>query len=242
MRILLIDDEPATARGIKLALGPEDFDVHTAELGEQGIDLGKRNDYDAIILDLQLPDMNGLDVLRTLRAAKVNTPVLMLSGDATVEARVKSLDIGADDYVTKPYHKDELAARVCAIVRRSRVHEQSFITVGRVVVNLDMKTVEAAGAKVPLTIKEYQLLECLLLKKGTTLTKFALLTYLYSGMDEPPEKIIDVFVCKLRKKLTQSAGGENYIETVWGRGYVLRDPPSAEGAKAPQAAAAAKTA
>jgi len=232
MRILLIDDEPATARGIKLALGPEGFDVHTAELGEQGIDLGKRNEYDAIILDLQLPDMNGLEVLKTLRTSKVNTPVLMLSGDATVEARIKSLDIGADDYVTKPFHKDELAARICAIVRRSRVHEQSFITVGKVVVNLDMKTVEAAGAKVPLTIKEYQLLECLLLKKGTTLTKFALLTYLYSGMDEPPEKIIDVFVCKLRKKLAAALNGDNYIRTVWGHGYELCEPSGAAAAAA----------
>ena len=232
MRILLIDDDNATARGVTLALGPEGFDVQTADLGEQGIDLSKRNDYDAIILDLQLPDINGLEVLKTLRMSKINTPVLMLSGDATVEARIKSLDIGADDYVTKPFHKDELAARICAIVRRSRVHEQSLITVGKVVVNLDMKTVEAAGSKVPLTIKEYQLLECLLLKKGTTLTKFALLTYLYSGMDEPPEKIIDVFVCKLRKKLAAALNGDNYIRTVWGHGYELCEPTGIEAAAA----------
>jgi len=232
MRILLIDDDNATARGVTLALGPEGFDVQTADLGEQGIDLSKRNDYDAIILDLQLPDINGLEVLKTLRMSKINTPVLMLSGDATVEARIKSLDIGADDYVTKPFHKDELAARIYAIVRRSRVHEQSLITVGKVVVNLDMKTVEAAGSKVPLTIKEYQLLECLLLKKGTTLTKFALLTYLYSGMDEPPEKIIDVFVCKLRKKLAAALNGDNYIRTVWGHGYELCEPTGIEAAAA----------
>ena len=232
MRILLIDDDSALASGIKLALGPEGFDVHAADLGELGIDLCKRNDYDAIILDLQLPDMNGLDVLKILRADKVNTPVLMLSGDATVEARVRSLDVGADDYMTKPFNKDELAARMCAIVRRSRVHSQSLITVGKVVVNLDMKTVEAAGSKVPLTIKEYQLLECLLLKKGTTLTKFALLTYLYSGMDEPPEKIIDVFICKLRKKLAAALNGDNYIRTVWGHGYELCEPSPVEAAAA----------
>ena len=232
MNILLIDDDNATARGLTVALAPEGFDIQSAELGGEGIGLGTHNDYDAIIIDLQLPDMSGFDVLKTLRTSKVNTPVLMLSGDASVEARVKSLDSGADDYVTKPFHKDELAARIFAIVRRSRVHSQSFVTVGKVVVNLDMKTVEAAGTKVPLTIKEYQLLECLLLKKGTTLTKYALLTYLYSGLDQPPEKIIDVFVCKLRKKLAAALNGDSYIRTVWGHGYELCEPLGVEAAAA----------
>jgi len=226
MRILLIEDDDAAARGMTLALSCDNFTVQTCELGADGIAAARRSEYDAIILDLQLPDMNGLEVLKVLRAGKIHTPVLVLSGDATLEARIKSLTGGADDYMTKPFNKDELAARLRAIMRRARTHDPSLITTGKVVVNLDAKTVEAAGSRVDLTIKEYQLLECLSLRKGITLTKEVLLNYLYDGMDEPPQKIIDVFVCKVRKKLAAAMGGGNYIKTVWGRGYELCDPPA----------------
>ena len=123
---------------------------------------------------------------------------------------------------------DELVARIHAIVRRSKGHAQSVITTGELTVNLDTKTVEVHGQRVHLTGKEYQMLELLSLRKGTTLTKEMFLNHLYGGMDEPELKIIDVFICKLRKKLSEATGGENYIETVWGRGYVLRDPASSE--------------
>ena len=223
MRVLLIEDDSAMARSIELMLRSEGFNVYTTDLGEEGIDLGKLYDYDIIVLDLQLPDMSGFEVLKSLRLAKVQTPVLILSGNAIVEAKVKALGFGADDYMTKPFHKDELVARIQAVVRRSKGHSQSVITTGKLTVNLDAKTVEVDGARVHLTGKEYQMLELLSLRKGTTLTKEMFLNHLYGGMDEPELKIIDVFICKLRKKLAVAAGGKNYIETVWGRGYVLRE-------------------
>jgi two-component system cell cycle response regulator CtrA len=230
MRVLLIEDDSATAQSIELMLKSENFNVYVTDLGEEGIDLGKLYDYDIIVLDLQLPDMSGFEVLKTLRVAKVQTPVLILSGNAIVEAKVKALGFGADDYMTKPFHKDELVARIQAVVRRSKGHSQSVITTGKLTVNLDAKTVEVDGSRVHLTGKEYQMLELLSLRKGTTLTKEMFLNHLYGGMDEPELKIIDVFICKLRKKLAAATHGDNYIETVWGRGYVLRDPVAEQAA------------
>ncbi|MAW82700.1 MAG: DNA-binding response regulator [Parvularcula sp.] len=224
MRVLLIEDDGATAQSIELMLKSDGFNVYTTDLGEEGVDLGKVYDYDIILLDLNLPDMTGFDVLKSLRVAKVNTPILILTGQGDIETKVRGLGFGADDYMTKPFHKDELVARIHAIVRRSKGHSQSVITTGRLVVNLDAKTVEVAGQRVHLTGKEYQMLELLSLRKGTTLTKEMFLNHLYGGMDEPELKIIDVFICKLRKKLAAATQGEHYIETVWGRGYVLRDP------------------
>ena len=227
MRVLLIEDDSAMAQSIDLMLKSEGFNVYSTDLGEEGVDLGKLYDYDIILLDLNLPDMSGFEVLKHLRVAKVQTPILILSGTSTIENKVKGLDLGADDYLTKPFHKDELVARIHAIVRRSKGHSQSVINTGKLTVNLDTKTVEVQGSRVHLTGKEYQMLELLSLRKGTTLTKEMFLNHLYGGMDEPELKIIDVFICKLRKKLAMATEGDNYIETVWGRGYVLRDPPSA---------------
>ena len=224
MRVLLIEDDSATAQSIELMLKSESFNVYTTDLGEEGIDLGKIYDYDIILLDLNLPDMSGFEVLRSLRVTKVKTPILILSGLAGIEDKVRGLGFGADDYMTKPFHKDELVARIHAIVRRSRGHAQSMIQTGDLVVNLDTKMVEVNGARVHLTNKEYQMLELLSLRKGAPLTKEMFLNHLYGGMDEPEIKIIDVFMCKLRKKLVNASNGKNYIETVWGHGYLLREP------------------
>jgi two-component system cell cycle response regulator CtrA len=224
MRVLLIEDDGATAQSIELMLKSESLNVYTTDLGEEGVDLGKLYDYDIILLDLNLPDMSGYEVLRSLRVAKITTPVLILSGLAGIENKVKGLGFGADDYITKPFHKDELVARIQAIVRRSLGHAQSVIATGDLVVNLDEKSVTIGGERVHLTGKEYQILQLLALRKGTALTKETFLNQLYGGMDEPELKIIDVFICKLRKKLANASGGKNYIETVWGRGYQLREP------------------
>ncbi|MBI1265735.1 MAG: response regulator [Alphaproteobacteria bacterium] len=224
MRVLLIEDDRATAQGIELMLKSEGFNIYVTDLGEEGVDLGKLYDYDIILLDLNLPDMPGFDVLKTLRVAKVDTPILILSGNADIDNKVRGLGSGADDYMTKPFHKEEMIARIHAVVRRSKGHSQSIIRTGDIAVNLDAKTVEVANQRVHLTGKEYQMLELLSLRKGTTLTKEMFLNHLYGGMDEPELKIIDVFICKLRKKLSAATGGESHIETVWGRGYVLRDP------------------
>ncbi len=224
MRVLLVEDDPTTSKSIELMLTHANLNVYATDLGEEGIDLAKLYDYDLILLDLNLPDMNGHDVLRKLRLAKVETPILILSGEDDTENKIKGFGFGADDYLTKPFHREELVARIHAIIRRSKGHSQSIITTGDIDVNLDAKTVSSGGKPVHLTGKEYQMLELLSLRKGTTLTKEMFLNHLYGGMDEPELKIIDVFICKLRKKLSQATAGQNYIETVWGRGYVLRDP------------------
>jgi two-component system, cell cycle response regulator CtrA len=232
MRVLLVEDDSNTAKSIELILKSEGFIVDTTDLGEDGLEIGKLYDYDIILLDLMLPDIDGYEVLRRLRAARVTTPILILSGLSELDNKLKGLGFGADDYLTKPFDKRELVARIHAIVRRSKGHSDSIIRTGKLSVNLDARTVEVEGQPLHLTGKEYGILELLSLRKGTTLTKEMFLNHLYGGMDEPELKIIDVFVCKLRKKLATATGGENYIETVWGRGYVLRDPGEARQAKA----------
>jgi len=224
MRVLLVEDDPVTQKSIQMMLESEGMVVDTADLGEDGLEIGKLYDYDIIVLDIMLPDIDGFEVLRRLRDGRVDTPVLILSGLTDSENKVKGLGIGADDYLIKPFDKKELLARIQAVVRRSAGHSQSIITTGLLTVNLDSHTVEVEGQPVHLTGKEFGILELLSLRKGTTLTKEMFLNHLYGGMDEPELKIIDVFICKLRKKLNAATGGENYIETVWGRGYVLRNP------------------
>jgi two-component system cell cycle response regulator CtrA len=224
VRVLLVEDDPSTAKSIELMLSHANLNVYSTDLGEEGIDLAKLYDYDLILLDINLPDMNGHEVLRQLRLSRIETTILILSGEDGTESKLKGFGFGADDYMTKPFHREELVARIHAIIRRSKGHAQFIIKTGVIAVNLDAKTVEVDSSPVHLTGKEYQMLELLSLRKGTTLTKEMFLNHLYGGMDEPELKIIDVFICKLRKKLTEATGGDNHIETVWGRGYVLRDP------------------
>jgi two-component system cell cycle response regulator CtrA len=239
MRVLLVEDDTSLAKSIEMMLKSEGFICDTTDLGEDGLEIGKLYDYDIIVLDLMLPDIDGYEVLRRLRSARVKTPILILSGLAEPDNKVKGLGFGADDYLTKPFNKEELIARIQAVVRRARGHSESVIRTGKLVVNLNARTVEVGGKPLHLTGKEYGILELLSLRKGTTLTKEMFLNHLYGGMDEPELKIIDVFVCKLRKKLATATGGENYIETVWGRGYVLRDPSATEGKEGSRKAAAA---
>jgi two-component system cell cycle response regulator CtrA len=228
MRVLLVEDDAATSQSIELMLKRESFICDTTDLGEDGLEIGKLYDYDIIILDLMLPDIDGYEVLRRLRAARVMTPILILSGLAELDHKLKGLGFGADDFLTKPFDRRELIARMQAIVRRSKGHAESTICTGKLVVNIDSRLVTVDDHPLHLTAKEYGILELLSLRKGTTLTKEMFLNHLYGGMDEPELKIIDVFVCKLRKKLATATGGAHYIETVWGRGYVLRDPVDAE--------------
>ncbi len=231
MRVLLIEDDPNTAKSIEMMSTDANLNVYSTDIGEEGIDLAKLYDYDLILLDLNLPDINGYAVLRHLRLARITTPILILSGSDDTESKIRGFGFGADDFLTKPFHREELIARIHAIIRRSKGHSQSIIQTGRIAVNLDAKTVDVDGMPVHLTGKEYQMLELLSLRKGTTLTKEMFLNHLYGGMDEPELKIIDVFICKLRKKLATATGDDSYIQTVWGRGYVLKDPgPLAQGA------------
>ena len=228
MRVFLVEDDPTTSKSIEMMLSSAGMVLDITDLGEDGLEIGKLYDYDIIVLDLMLPDIDGYEVLRRLRSAKVETPVLILSGLTESEQKVKGLGTGADDYLTKPFNKNELVARIHAIVRRSKGHSESIIRTGKLSVNLDGRTVEVDDKPVHLTGKEYGIMELLSLRKGTTLTKEMFLNHLYNGMDEPELKIIDVFVCKLRKKLAAVSDEEVYIHTVWGRGYVLRDPDGDE--------------
>ncbi len=241
MRVLLVEDDTATAQSIEIMLRSESYVCDSTDMGEDGLEIGKLYDYDIIVLDLMLPDMDGYEVLRRLRAARVKTPILILSGLNGLDDKIKGLGVGADDYLTKPFDKRELIARIQAIVRRSKGHSDSVIQTGKLTVNLDTRTVEVNKQPLHLTGKEYGILELLSLRKGTTLTKEMFLNHLYGGMDEPELKIIDVFVCKLRKKLSAATTGENYIETVWGRGYVLRDPVVQQDSGKPVASQVAET-
>jgi two-component system, cell cycle response regulator CtrA len=226
MHILLVEDNPVTARSIELKLVAEGHNAFTTDLGEDAIELAGVYDYDVVLLDLELADMSGLEVLKALRSKKVRTPVIILTASVDVETKVKALTAGADDFISKPFHKAELAARINAVVRRSRGHSESIIRTGDIALNLDTRTTEVAGVRVHLTPSEYKVLELLSLRKNSVLTKEMCLNHLYNGLREPEVKIIDVFICKLRKKLAQASDGDNPIETVWGGGYMLRDTPA----------------
>ena len=223
MRVLLVEDDLTASRGIVAMLKASAMVVDAVDSGEEALELARLYDYDIVILDLMLPDMEGYEVVRRLRAARVETPVLILSGLTRPQAKVKGFGMGADDFITKPFDSQELLARIQAVVRRAKGFSQPTLSVGPLLLNLGSREVTVEGRPVHLTGKEYAILELLTLRKGVVLTKEAFLNHLYGGMDEPEVKIIDVFICKLRKKLAQ-AGADNLIGTVWGRGYVMRDP------------------
>ena len=224
MRVLIIEDDPSMAKSIELMLRSNGLAVDAADLGEDGLEMAKVYDYDIILLDIMLPDIDGYEVLRRWRAARIETPVLILSGLGGLDDKLKGLGLGADDYLSKPFDKRELVARIQAIVRRSKGHFDSVIRTGKLAVNLDARSAEVAGLPLHLTVKEYGIIELLSLRKGNVISKDMFFNHLYGGVDEPELKIIDVFVCKLRKKLVGATGGDSYIETIWGRGYMLRDP------------------
>ncbi len=221
MRVLLVEDDLTAARGIMLMLKGAGAVVDHAATGEESVELTRHYEYDIILLDLMLPDIEGFEVVRRLRVARNDTPILILSGLIRSPAKVKALGLGADDFITKPFDNAELLARMQAVVRRCKGFSQPTLRVGTVELNLDSREVCVAGREVHLTGKEYSILELLVLRKGMVLTKEAFLNHLYGGLDEPEMKIIDVFICKLRKKLA-AAGADNMIGTIWGRGYMIR--------------------
>jgi two-component system, cell cycle response regulator CtrA len=231
MRALIVAADVITAASIKMALAEENLICDTTDLGEHGLEIGTLHDYDIILLDLTRRGLQGLEVLRWLRAAGLQTPILMVSDLADLHHKIKGLGFSADDFLTTPLDRRELVARVRAIARRSKARSESTIQAGKLLVNLDTRVVTIDDQPVRLTGKEYAILELLCLHKDTTLTKEMLLEHLYGGIDEPGLKIIDIFVCHLRKKLAQATAGNHYIETVWGRGYRLRDPASMSAAK-----------
>ena len=227
MRVLLVEDDVIAARGTTAILRSAGLVVETTDTGEEAIELVKHNGYDIVVLDLMLPDMEGFEVVKQMRSAQIDTPVLILSGLSRPGAKVKGFSLGADDFITKPFDKAELVARMQAVIRRNKGYNQPTLRVGLLQLTLTSREVLVDGAPVHVTSKEFSILELLVLRKGCVVTKEAILNHLYGGMDEPEIKIIDVFICKLRKKLSQ-AGAGNPIGTVWGQGYMLRNPVGIE--------------
>ncbi|MFN7173354.1 MAG: response regulator transcription factor [Thermaurantiacus tibetensis] len=218
--MLLIEDDRLLADVLARMLEGAGFTVYVTALGEDALELARAYRFDAVLLDLTLPDLPGQTVLKGLRAGRIDMPVIILSGESSLAVKLEGFQEGADDYVVKPFHPDELLARVNAAIRRSRAAAPSTIEVGPLSIDLAARRASIAGTPVPLTGKEFQCLAFLAMRRGTTVTKEMFLAHLYGGQDEPEMKIIDVFICKLRRKLSE-AGCPPIIETVWGRGYTI---------------------
>jgi two-component system, cell cycle response regulator CtrA len=224
MRALIAAGDVFVSGRIRAMLAKENLICDSTDFGQDGLLLDRHYDYDIILLHLTVADIEGYKLLQQLRAARVDTPILILSNRGDLDAKVKFLRFGADDFMIKPFDRRELVARILAIVRRSKGHCESTIRTGKLAVNLDTRVVTVDDGPVHLTPKQYNILELLSLRKGAILTKGMFLNHLYGGMDEPQPKIIDILICTLRKQLAQATGGSHYIETVRGGGYVLREP------------------
>jgi two-component system cell cycle response regulator CtrA len=222
LRILLVEDDLTAAHGLSLVLKGFGAIVEHAATGEEALGLTRHYEYDIVLLDLILPDVKGYEVVRRMRILRNDTPVLILSGLSRPQAKVKGLSLGADDFITKPFNASELLARVQAITRRRKGYSQPALRLGGIELNLETREVTVNGREVRLTSKEYSILELLVLRRGKLLTKDAFLNHLYNGADEPERQIIDLYICRLRKKLA-AAGADNLISTVWGHGYMVRD-------------------
>jgi len=224
MRVLLVEDDAASANSIEKMLEPAGYVCEGMDLGESGFDLGKLFTYDLIILDITSPDSGGYEVLRRLRAAKIQTPILILSGLSEPDHEIMGLYYGADDYLTKPFSGEELIARIRAIVKRPQVNPETVIRIGEIDVNLNSCTVQVNGRHVHLTGREFEILALLSLRKGTIVSKEILANHLYGGVKKPASNGVLAYVSKLRRKLTAATGDDNYIRTVPGQGYLLDDP------------------
>lgn len=222
MRVLLVEDDKFMAQMIAALLVKKNFKVTTAHNSEDALENLKSYQFDAVLLDLRLNEASGLDVLAAAREMGVEYPILILSGDLDTDTKVRALSAGADDYITKPFKIEELSARILAVVRRTNGHVLPCIEVGPLKLQIDQKLVHVHDKPLNLTRKEYEVLEALVLRSGRTLSKDTILSLLYGGLDEPSPKIIDVFVCKLRKKLSEALGGLSPIQTVYGIGYAFR--------------------
>jgi two-component system cell cycle response regulator CtrA len=214
MRALLVDDDPSAFSLLKMAVQPENLIIERAEAGLDAIEMVKVYDFDVMILEQDLPDIEGHRLVQRLRSADINLPIMMLSRIADKKVAIDALNAGADDHMTKPFDREELIVRLRAIIRRSKGHAGSVIRIGRLAVDMSAKTVEIDGKPLQATAKEYGILELLALRRGMTLTKENFLDHLYGGMDEPEQKVIDVFICKLRKKIAAIAGDQNPIRTI----------------------------
>jgi two-component system cell cycle response regulator CtrA len=222
MRVLLVENDVAGATNLTAYLADEGLAVEISSTGEEALELVRHYEFDIMLLNLMLPDLNGSTVISRMRTARRNTPILGLSSSVSAQPTIKALAAGADDVVARTIDRAELLARMRAVVRRSRGYSQPTLQVGDLTLSLEDQIVTVHGSEVRLTGKEFAILQLLMLRKNMVMTKEAILAQLYGGMDEPELKIIDVFVCKIRSKLAK-VGAPNVIGTVWGRGYTVRD-------------------
>ena len=236
MRVLLIEDDPTTAKSIELMLGAEGFNVYTTDLGEEGLDLGKLYDYDIICLDLHLPDMHGYDVLMKLRAAKVETAVLILSVRSEMDSKMRCFGLGADDYVTKPYRLKELVARMRAVLRRQSKDEDAgeafevgvVFAEGGVHLDLNRHELRVDNKFVPLALKEFELLAYLMENSGRVVTRESLMQNVWGYDYLGDTKTIDVHIKRLRSKIEVDPSEPSLITTVRGVGYRFERKQTAE--------------
>lgn len=224
MRILFIGGDGRYAESTTAALTSEGFHVSLCASGEEGIELAGYLEFDAIVVDAELGDMSGRRVVARLRATDVSLPILILLDEAAPASRVSALGDGADDCLSKPFHSAELGARLRAVVRRSKSHPHPVIRIGALEIDTENRELRASGRPVHLTRTEYRMFELLALRKGQTVRRSTMFETIYDGQDDPDEKVIDVFMCKIRKKIAAATCGETYISTAWGDGYKLHEP------------------
>ena len=223
MRILIIEDDALLAERIQEIIEEAGHEVNHALTGEEGLSLAEMESHNVIILDMGLPDMSGNDITKALRNASNNVPILVLSARTQLEDKLAALDLGADDFMIKPFHRDELLARLHALLRRSEGLNSHVVQIGDLQIDIRNKQLLVENKPVTLTRKEFEILELLAMSQGRPVEKSTLMNHLYGSNDEPEIKIIDVFICTLRKKLAEYNKGRHCIETVRGRGYALRD-------------------
>ena len=225
MKVLIVEDDINVYNMISLSLSNKGYVLEHCDNGSYALELIDTYKYDIVILDLNLPDMNGMDILKYIRKNKLLTPVLILSGDTEVDTRITTLDKGADDYLTKPFSPKELSSRIQAIIRRTMGFSDSIIKIGRLSINLTNRVIKIDDNEIHLTNKEYLILELLAIRKGKIVSKELFLNHLYDGTNEPDMKTIDVFICKIRKTFSKFLKDDtDYISTVWGQGYTLKEP------------------
>jgi two-component system, OmpR family, response regulator len=221
MRVLVIEDDPTVGQFVKRGLEEQHWSVDLVADGEEGESLARSQPFDLIVLDLRLPGRSGLDVLRNLRAHGFERPVLVLTAQDAVDAKVETLRAGADDYVTKPFAFEELLARVEALARRPRVLATPVLQLGDLELDLDAREVRRGGALVELTPKEFVVLEYLCRHKGRVMSRTLITEYAWGYHFDPGTNIVDVVINHLRKKL-DSGKGKKLISTVRGVGYVIK--------------------
>jgi two-component system OmpR family response regulator len=222
MRILLVEDDLKIASFVVKGLKEAGFAVDHAQDGEEGLYMALTEPYDVAIIDLMLPKLDGLSLIEELRRKKINTPVIILSARRSVDDRVKGLQTGGDDYLTKPFAFSELLARVQALIRRSsRTSEPTGLTVGELSVDLLTREVSRTGTKIELQPHEFALLEYLMRNAGRVLSKTMILEHVWDYNFDPQTNVVDVLVCRLRNKVDRDFENK-MIHTIRGVGYVLK--------------------